>query len=452
MPYVTLLTDQLHPTFSKSKLEEIGRFKRMISSDYKGFGMFEQEAQFQELIKTISINNADTARHSFDKILLIDDHKRCFYIGDSCFWLQYINVNIKKNFPGGDITVVCRDERKINFFNKIFKRSLDEKLSFQYSDWENVNFHDYDIILYDSDISIRFLTYVTEHYESKFKGIPILNYSNRNIKETESLSELHYSYFFKLRQPKADLINNIKAAKSNSEFEIRIQDLEKQEACQWLESQGVQENDKVVVLIFNSSSPLKMLSHDMQQDMIRSMALNTVAKVLLFDEKGIGIKDDLQHNLPAAAMDKIIVATQMGIRMDMALLANKAVVAIFSPCTGMMHLANGVYRYLKKDGIIDRKSIPLMLIYSGNFMDFDIAYHPNKWWFNSLVKCAVLAQSDSGVELLKLKDVPSDIQEYNKVSRPLKQMSTWHLFKFLKKNYPELSSSLFVNGFMDEVN
>lgn len=452
IPYVTLLTDRLQPTFSKSKLEEISRFKKMITSDYTGFDLSKQEVSFHDLIKNISINNANNTKQSFRRILLIDDHKRSFYIGDSCFWLQNINVNIKKNFPEGDITVICRDQRKINFFNKIFKRSLDENLSFEYSKWEDVDFRDYDIILYDSDLSIRFLTYVREHYETKFEGTPILNYSNRNINETECFSELHYLFFFERRQPKADLISNIKAAKSNTEFEIRMQDEERRGADLWLRAEGVKEDEKIVVLIFNSSSPFKMLTPDMQLDLIKSTAQNMVAKVLLFDEKGIGLGDYLKSSLPAEVMDKVIVATQMGIRMDMALLSAPAIAAIISPCTGMMHLANGLFRYLKKNGFIARKDMPLMLVYTGNFMGFDIAYHPNIWWFNSLVKCAVLARTEQGVALVKLNKIPSGIPEYNEISMPLKDMCTEHLFEFLKKNYPELSATLFIKDFMDEKN
>ncbi|AMQ00397.1 hypothetical protein AY601_3531 [Pedobacter cryoconitis] len=452
LPYVTSLIDALYPSFDRNKLEGIAKFKKAVNTDYTGFDLPKQEEKFVDLIKNISITNINHPGHTFNRILLIDDHKRSFYIGDSCFWLQNININIKKVFPDGSITVICRDQRKINFFNKIFGLSLDENLSFKYAKWDDVNFRDYDIILYDSDLTIRFLSYVKENYESKFEGTPMFNYSNKNGNEIEWYSDLHYKLFFENRQPRTDLISNIKAAKSSSESEIKIQKQERLNAALWLRSHSVKKGEKIVVLIFNSSSPYKMLNPEIQIDLINNMALHTVAKILLFDEKGVGLMETLKNRLSSVAMDKIVVATQTGIRMDMSLLCDDAVIAIISPCTGMMHLANGIFRYLRKNKIIEKKNIPLMLVYTGNFMDFDIAYHPNNWWFNSQVKCAVLVKSDDGFELVKLNKVPSGYAEYNSISQPLKQMSVQHLFGFLKKNYPELSSGLFTEGFLNQRN
>lgn len=445
---IKILTNEIRKNFSTGQLQKITAFKETIAKDYIDYDTKRQEELFTGLLAKIQDNNQIKDYTNFSKILILEDLRRKFYIGDTYFWLKYLNINVRNIFPESTIRISCRDKTKANFFNKIFGPSLDDRLKIEYKLWDEIDFENYDLILYESDLTVRFLSYVEKHYSTKFKNASIFSYFAMNVAELENYSDWNYKNIYKKVSAPKNSINNVQDARVSREFELKIQEEERITARTWLEENGLKPGEKLVCLILNTSSPEKSLDSDSQLGLIKHMVADTNVKVLLFDEKGNGLKESLEKKLPKEITERIIIAKKTGIRLDMCLLSDHAILGIIGPCTGMMHLADGIYRYLKNNKIINKDQVPFMLVYVGNLAKFDMGYHPRHWWFNSLVKCAVFVKSNTGFELTKLYKLPNDIAGYNQKSHTLDKMSFPHLTKFIVNNYPEFSEQLFTQQFL----
>ncbi|MFA6245537.1 MAG: hypothetical protein WC615_01265 [Mucilaginibacter sp.] len=434
LPPVSVLTERIQQSFLADEFTRLKEFKKELFEAYKGYPLADQEKPFNNLLKTIRATNQEKIGQAFHRILLLDDQRRKFYIGDSCFWLQNININIRRAFPGSDITVICRDEKKVESFNKIFGPSLDKSFKVAYQQWEDLDFKHFDLVLYESDITCNFLGYVTRHHDAKFRSLPIFSYFNKSVHDIKDHSEWNFKTIFNTTQPVGNSIDNIRSARINREFEIKMLKEELAAGEEWMEVQNVKADEKVIALLLSTSSVHKTLPYPAQLALIEHLTSSIQKKVLLFDENGTDLRSRLNNDLPAHVSGKIIIAEKLGIRMDMSLLANPRITAVFGPCTGMMHLANGIYRFIRNKNPGSRIS-PFMLVYTGNFAEFDIAYHPKHWWFNSLVKCAVLIRSSVSREaaFVKLNQLKAD--QFETCSLPLQEATPELFIDFLEREF-----------------
>lgn len=439
LPPVSVLTARIQHSFSADELAGLKEFKKDLFEAYNGYPLAGQEKPFNNLLKTIRATNQEKIGQAFHHILLLDDQRRKFHIGDSCFWLQNININIRRAFPGSEITVVCRDEKKVRSFNKIFGPSLDKSFQVVYQQWDDLDFKDFDLLLYESDITSNFLGYITRHHDAKFRSLPIFSYFNKSVHDIRDHSEWNFKTIFNTTQPVGNSIDNIRSARINREFEIKMLPEELAAGEEWMAVKNVKTDEKVIALLLSTSSVHKTLPYPAQLALIEHLTSNMQTKVLLFDENGTGLRKRLNDDLPAHVSGMVIIAEELGIRMDMSLLANPRITAVFGPCTGMMHLANGIYRFIRNKNPGGRV-IPFMLVYTGNFAEFDIAYHPKHWWFNSLVKCAVLIRSSVSREaaFVKLNQLKAD--QFELCSLPLQEATPELFIDFLEREFRQFAT------------
>jgi hypothetical protein len=100
----------------------------------------------------------------------------------------------------------------------------------------------------------------------------------------------------------------------------------------------------------------------------------------------------------------------------------------------MLHLADGLFYYLKNNGSIEKSQIPLMIVYTGKQ---NAEYHPVEWWINSNIKCVVVCKDETGVKVLKkLGQCPMNKDTYYKMALPAKEISSKMIIDFLKQNFP----------------
>ncbi len=112
--------------------------------------------------------------------------------------------------------------------------------------------------------------------------------------------------------------------------------------------------------------------------------------------------------------------------------ANKNVTAIIGPCTGLMHIANGIYSYKLNRKIISDNELPLLFVYVG--LQFYSAYNAWNWWSGSLVHCAVINKKLSGGKILKpLTDCPMNTVKFQENCLPVSEITSEMIINYISE-------------------
>jgi hypothetical protein len=310
--------------------------------------------------------------------------------------------------------------------------SFGEGVRFQNTSWNDINFEAYDFIICHSDLILKFLNYL------KTNPIEVENISIYNFSLRYELSQIPDPYGWNYLackkatglQQQTNLFLN---RRSHTYKQIYISRQEMDEANSWLETQGMCNGEQLIVIMADASNEIKIISYQSLLQLIKWFVSFKDVKVLLFSTQG----SDLMHhieNLPAYELKQVIIAPQVDIRKSMGILISSYTKAILGPCTGMLHLADGLFYYLKNNGSIEKSQIPLMIVYTGKQ---NAEYHPVEWWINSNIKCVVVCKDETGVKVLKkLGQCPMNKDTYYKMALPAKEISSKMIIDFLKQNFP----------------
>jgi len=121
------------------------------------------------------------------------------------------------------------------------------------------------------------------------------------------------------------------------------------------------------------------------------------------------------------------------LRESMCLLGAAPVKAVIGPCTGLLHLANGIYTHSLQAGRIGEQDLPLLLTYVG----YQYAgYSPWNWWAKTRVACLVHrldAQGEPG--LRPLAECPREASRFEQGALPASQITARLLIDSLQKHY-----------------
>ncbi|MBC9929268.1 hypothetical protein [Chitinophaga qingshengii] len=203
----------------------------------------------------------------------------------------------------------------------------------------------------------------------------------------------------------------------------------------WLRGQGVKEDDNLIVMFDDSSRKIKQLNMEVYFDLLQYYIDNTNAKILIYDEKGIGKDTFYEAWLGSEQMARLVFARQLGLRNDISLLADKAVKLIFGPCTGMMHCAAAVYGVLVNNGF-PRENVPLIITYTGK----DIEDPTTKWdWWGGkqLSYCILVGDNDNGQREIFL------LEQYRHDYLSCKNFTVALITGFLRANFTQQLQPLF---------
>ncbi|MCX2431630.1 hypothetical protein [Pedobacter sp. GR22-10] len=414
------------------QLASLQNFKKKIRLSFTGFGLDFQERLFAGLLKNLGEKNASLPDPKVKNILFLDDHRRKFYIGDSYVWLMNIRSNVFNLFKEANLTINCQDTNRYQALNQIFSGSW-EPLGFENKNWNEINFREYDLILYHNDLTVKFLSYVSSHYSDKFSSAYILSLFDTHSEVPKQAPNWNYNSLYRDRIIEKDPFTVLKNKKRHSE--LRLSDSERDWADSWLLNKGVQDDAGVVALIINTSKVQKMLRWEVQVDLVRDLVLKYKMKVLIFDDKSEDLEHRFAGQLELEVSKELIYASGLGIRGDLSLLSSRFIISIVSPCTGLMHLANGVYRYLLNAKKILRSEMPIFLVYAGNLKGITDEYHPKGWWANTLVRCIVMVKDANGENVVTdvLKMV-GDVEEFNRISLPVAVFNHASILAFINEN------------------
>lgn len=419
--------------FDAAEKERIKKFKETLFSNYLGFNTLQQEALYQNLIQTIVDLNTARSGGNFKRILLIDDQKRKFYIGDTYFWLQNIRKNILSAYPDATITVNCRSQEKIEKITNIFSDDFDARINIINSSFEELPFHDFDLVLCENDSVIYLLFYIVSHKNHFFNQVSLYSYVNTFIKQVSEFSALNYKYLYDKRIAGVDPIALMLQNKRDAE--IMLREVEKNWAAAWLAEKGLRTGECLNVLVFNSSAGTKMLTEAMATELIRIVASQENNKVLLFDEDKQNLSQKLRSELQENIWKKVIVFEGRGLRQAMSMIAHPQVKLVMGPCTGVMHLANGVYQHKLNQKEIKKSLLPDLIVYTGNWKELQRYYHPKHWWTGTLIRCIVYSKSKDVAEgeFRDLALFDDGIESYCEQSLPLQQITPGVFTAYFKK-------------------
>ncbi|MCW3464495.1 glycosyltransferase family 9 protein [Chitinophaga nivalis] len=397
---------QLEQAFIEGPLS---RFKQEIKDDFIGFNRYRQESLYAPLLQKLTTAHTLPQKKAYRNILILDDYKRNFYIGDSTFWLRSIREALQI-CPGAEkITINCQDKTKRSLLQTLYAPTLAEHTHFSDLPWEELALATYDLVLFETDLMAKFLQHVQRYYPDGLTETAVYTITPFIDSVENPFKCLFNIDFFSCH---ANQTNPI----PDTTHEIVVTAAERRAALAWLEGKGVQPHDRLIIILNGSSVDQKVIRFEVLIHFIKWLLATAHTKVLLFDEQQSGIHGQLQQVLDASAMNHIIIAEKLGIRKDLAILTSIRTSAIVGPCTGLFHLANGVYTYFLHHRKIKPENVPLMLVYTGK-QHFDQEYTPWRWWKNSLIDCVILVKDDSAQHtFIPLEACPEDYRRFQEIS------------------------------------
>lgn len=377
--------------------------------------------------------------------------KRPFFIGDSAFWLGKIKKLIDI-FPEG-CSVRINVTNKIAFDNisQVFQKSLSETIVFTNCGWGEIDPEKYDLVLCNNDVLLKFYWHINQYVKTILDKILLYSFTAMDERPIAEQSTMDFysnifrsNYKYKLEQ--ADV-----KRKENIFKEIPLLNEEHNWAGDWLLNNGVLESEKLIVLLHGASSTDKVIYDAELLKLIKLMSeISDRIKILLINEKIIADNIWLNGVISSKEYNNVIVAEALELRKVMSLIGNKQVGAVIGPCTGLMHLADGIYSYMLNHKIISESECPLLLTYAGKQAP-ERNYHPNNWWKNaSLVNCCVcISRKEERQDkiLISLDDCPPDFETFNNVSIGAREISCDMLLNFIYDKFPNFIKRLGVSNF-----
>lgn len=422
---------------STEEKKEANAFVREVMSKYVSVRREDQEKKLVPLIKSISSKNIELKEKLFKKILILDDSTPDFYIGDTCKWLYSLKIQILEKFPSAQITINWQNKEKYVLAFPIVLHTLEKRIKFQSNDLNNIFFGEFDCILCHESIAGIYLMFADAN-KMFLKNTSIYYYKSDPFEESEQPSIYHWNlqHYQRLKESNDLPVLSLKSIKRvrSYKFSELIVTKEERKWGDWLLSKhGICIQDKVIILPDNASHILKCLNRHEYIKLIISLMSDCDVKIVLFDEQNIGKKNKLVIDLNEEQSKRLIVIDGTTIRQTMCILASSYVKAIIGPCTGILHLANGIYsHYLQKD-IIRKEDVPVLLVYVGKQQP---KYSAWGWWGRTMVDCVVHRLDQYGCnKLVPLASCPKEYYRFQNNLLSANEIKAEQLMRHLLLNY-----------------
>jgi len=388
----------------------------------------EQESLFLETIQEIVGRNIINEAKSIENVIILDDHLRQFYIGDTHMWLSSIRqIQFKTD---STVTIACGN---FFFYKKaiqIFTSNPFPEISIVPLNWDTLDLHPYDTIICHQN-SILPLLHFYEQYsdaliEKKiYRFAPNTEFNNLKIDHPWDIN-----HFFKNNMGIEKKIKSIKQLKKQTHKEIFLSDEEINTAEAWLTENGYCEDNNLFIVFEESSYSEKTLDFSKTLSLIKLILAEPKNQIALFDYQNTGKKSSLHPHLTSSEYNRIISVNELNIRKEMAIMASSAISSIIGPCTGMMHLANGIYLELLNNKRRSKQEIPSLIVYCGTGIDAK-NYHPRYWWQGAIVTCIAATKKDGLILLKELHEIPLDIEEFHNHYLPVSGIEPEHIMSLL---------------------
>jgi len=185
-----------------------------------------------------------------------------------------------------------------------------------------------------------------------------------------------------------------------------------------------------LIIYFDRASEFrKMLKMSVNVQLIKYLQSRAGCRLVLFDpfeEK----KDEFYGRL-GVDMEKTVLLKGLSVRQACAVMADKRVVMILGPCTGLMHAASGVYNFLLKKKL--RDVLPAMIVFTGVYEDLGNA---GIWWEGRLADCIIIKATKEGdKKLFRLDEVDPLEMRLQKDILPCKEYTFDLIREYIELHY-----------------
>jgi ADP-heptose:LPS heptosyltransferase len=344
--------------------------------------MHHHSVTAERLIQQIAINNADR-NYTRIRVLILYDFQG-HYIGDTICRLCYLKLvrhflqgaeHIEFNCPNSVVSLLVRNNV---YVDKVSTLALNE-----------LALHEYDLVLVTYiEKEQQLLQLLLNRYEASVLNgsMRIRIYSVSRFLDKEWHGEPVFPVFDQL----GTFINR---NYSNVQKELFITPEERDQAREYLRENGLGPEEKLIVVVDDTTRRDKMLRPDVFFQLVQYLLNMPLARVLIYDDKGIGKRAFYVEWLGEELIDRLIFVEKTDLRKSIALLAIEQVKMVLGPCTGLMHCASAIYQNYIACGM-SLQDIPLIIVVAGK--EINDTSHKWDWWGNDCAHCLVIRKADTG--------------------------------------------------------
>ncbi|MGR3856197.1 glycosyltransferase family 9 protein [Chryseobacterium indologenes] len=388
----------------------------------------EQELFFPNVMNEIIKRNSLNEMKPVKNIIILDDHLREFYIGDTHMWLSSIRQLQSKT--DSTVTIACGNDCFYNKVIQIFTSEPFPGIHIIPLNWDALNIESFDTVICHQNSILGLLHFYQQHpdtfSEKKiYRFAPNTDFNNLRIKYPWDINHL-----LKNTLGIEKKIQMIKQLKRQTHKEIYLSEEEINAADEWLIENGHYKGNNLFIIFDESSFSEKTLDFSKTLSLIQLILANPKNQIVLFDYQNIGKRSSLHPYLTSSEYHRVISVNGMNIRKEMAIMASPAISSIIGPCTGMMHLANGIYFELLNNKRRAKQQIPSLIVYCGSGIDAR-NYHPRYWWQGAMVKCIAAIQQQELIIVKELYEMPLDIEEFHNQYLPVSAIQPEHIMSLL---------------------
>lgn len=371
----------------------------------------------QFTLSKIRDNCRKESRTNIKKILILQEEKVPL-IGDSCLWFGKLK-HVSSFFNNAVIHMNFVKNQNEKFIDALLKGNPHVE-SITTLERSEIAFENYDLIITITYKEQSLLQFFHDKYgeaiaNDEFK-LTVFSLSESILDPVDNAQ-----YVFPVHQYLGQYAHPQPA-------ELYISDEERVWANRWLKEKGLQEGERLFILLDSTSTRDKLLSLPVYFEFLCFALQQPNAKVLIFDEAGLGKEDFYREWLGSAGMKKMIFATRNTLRQDIALIASSYTSLMFGPCTGLMHCASSIFNNYVNNGM-PAEEVPVIVVYTGQYDPSEL--HAYKWWGSSpLVHCLMLKNKQGKKELRTLTGLTEHERQLND-SLPCTEFTSNMLINFV---------------------
>jgi len=410
---------------------EIQFLKKDLSKRLAPVSRKEEENFYSEILAKIKVSNEFNKKKHYNNVLVLDDFNRKFYLGDSLFWLKNIRKSIEKLSTNGQIIIICNYEYRYRKIKEIYNDSFSHNVKIELAHWNKLKFQEFDLIICHTDLVGKLFNYLKKSniIESLLNQTSIYF---MNMDDEDKCDKYGWSY---LKLIDNNNFNFFKSDYRSIKNQVYNEVVVKEEMLlfgeNWLVERRVETNDNLIVISNNSSTDNKVLPFSVLTKFILSILQTSSLKIIIFDFKSEGIKGNIVAEIGLKYETRIIVISCLSLRQELGIVSNSRIKSIIGPCTGIMHLINGAYTYIRNNNLRTKEYLPDIFVYTGKGMTEK--YHPLNWWKNTMVQVIVFCAKDNKKHLTFLKNCPMGVEKYQEIALSVNGIPSQLIIDFFKK-------------------
>ncbi len=408
-----------------------------IADAYVSLQREVQEKLHPQIVEGIIRLNAELLSKDHKNVLFLDDQRHKTYIGDICIWMNLMESQFLQWFEGASITVNWQSKANYEIASHVTQQALSKNVSFTNRHWDDIDFNQYDLVLCNGNVAGNLIFYIANNRLNK-TSVYYYGSAYYGDEQQAASSGWDFKCYQKSKTTNKNLVEEnltfVRQVRYYRGVDLVISDEERDWADQWLRDRGVREHEKVTVLPDAASWPDKYLRLEEYVKLVRAFTDHPDRKVLLFDEKRAGKQLRLRQALGDERMQQVIVAEGTSLRETMRLLSSRFVQAVIGPCTGVLHLAGGIYSYFQNQKRMPDHEQPVLLTYVG--LQADLHWSPWFWWGKTIVHCILFAKDTNGNQRLKrLRECSKSLNVLRQESVRVADASAELLIDYIRDNY-----------------